>query len=128
MTALITAGTSICGVTAITAVAPAIGADQKSANFAIANVVAFGTLGMLCYPYLAHSLHVAGVLPTSQQVGIALGLAVHDTSQVMGCAMTYATLFNDEAVVAAAAGARSPRAARGSARQQLTCVHVQLPS
>jgi len=119
MTALITAGTSICGVTAITAVAPAIGADQKSANVAIANVVAFGTLGMLCYPYLAHNLHVAGVLPTSQQVGIALGLAVHDTSQVMGCALTYATLFGDQAVVAAAAGALEKEATQ--AHSKLTC-------
>lgn len=55
MTALIAAGTSICGVTAITALAPAIKANQKEVAFAVANVVAFGTAGLLVYPYLAHA-------------------------------------------------------------------------
>jgi len=44
MSALIAAGTSICGVTAISALAPAIKANQQETSFAIANVVAFGTL------------------------------------------------------------------------------------
>lgn len=94
MASLIAAGTSICGVTAITAVAPAIKADSKDASFAIANVVAFGTLGMLTMPYLAHySLH------SSQQIGLFLGLSVHDTSQVIGSALTYSTLYGDELVL-----------------------------
>jgi uncharacterized integral membrane protein (TIGR00698 family) len=41
MCSLIAAGTSICGVTAITAVAPAIKATNQEMSFAIANVVAF---------------------------------------------------------------------------------------
>jgi uncharacterized membrane protein YadS len=79
MTSLIAAGTSICGVTAITAVAPAIKANQQEVSFAVANVVAFGTVGMLVYPYLANT-----VLDSSQAIGTFLGLAIHDTSQVMG--------------------------------------------
>jgi uncharacterized integral membrane protein (TIGR00698 family) len=98
MSSLIAAGTSICGVTAVTAVAPAIKADQKEASFAIANVVAFGTLGMLTMPYVAHYM-----LPTSQQVGLFLGLSVHDTSQVIGSALTYSSVFGDESVVKTAA-------------------------
>ena len=55
--------TSICGVTAITALAPAVGAEQRHVAMAVANVVAFGTVGMLSYPYLAH-----GLLGDSEQV------------------------------------------------------------
>ena len=91
MTSLIAAGTSICGVTAITACAPAIKANQQEVSFAVANVVAFGTVGMLCYPYLAHN-----IMGSSQQIGTFLGLAIHDTSQVMGAALTYNEVFHDE--------------------------------
>lgn len=98
MASLIAAGTSICGVTAVTAVAPAIGADKKEASIAIANVVAFGTLGMLTMPYIAHA-----VLPTSHQAGVFLGLAVHDTSQVIGSALTYSAVYADDMVLKAAA-------------------------
>ena len=98
MTSLIAAGTSICGVTAITAVAPAIKANEQEVSFAVANVVAFGTLGMLVYPYLAHSM-----LGSSQAIGTFLGLAIHDTSQVMGAALTYNEVFHDEIVLKTAA-------------------------
>jgi uncharacterized integral membrane protein (TIGR00698 family) len=91
MGSLMAAGMSICGVTAITALAPAINASQRDTSFAVANVVAFGTAGMLVFPYVAHAL-----LPTSQQVGIFLGLCVQDTSQVIGTALTYSTVYGDE--------------------------------
>ena len=94
MNSLIAAGTSICGITAITALSPAIKASQRDTSFAVANVVAFGTLGMLIYPYVAHAL-----LHSSQQIGIFLGIAVHDTSQVIGTALSYSSLYNDETVL-----------------------------
>ena len=43
--ALLACGTSICGVTAISAVAPAIAATQAEVAIAVANVVAFGSVG-----------------------------------------------------------------------------------
>jgi len=98
MSSLIAAGTSICGVTAITALAPAIKADEKEMGIAVANVVAFGTLGMLTYPYLAHAL-----LGSSEQVGLFLGLAIHDTSQVIGSALTYKMVYGDEVALQVAA-------------------------
>ena len=54
---LLAAGTSICGVTAISAVAPAIAATQAEVAIAVANVVAFGSVGMLVYPHVAASGH-----------------------------------------------------------------------
>lgn len=104
MALLIASGTSICGVTAISAVAPVIKASKEDTSFAIANVVAFGTLGMLTMPYLAHyglfppdplsALQVEQIRST--RVGLFLGLSVHDTSQVLGSAMTYNIVFNNE--------------------------------
>jgi uncharacterized integral membrane protein (TIGR00698 family) len=91
---LIAAGTSICGVTAIVSTAPAIDADEREVAYAVANVVAFGLLGMLTYPYLAHAL-----LTHSETVGLFLGTSVHDTSQVMGAALTYRQVYGDEVVL-----------------------------
>jgi uncharacterized membrane protein YadS len=62
--------------------------------YAVANVVAFGLIGMLLYPYLAHSL-----LNTSETIGLFLGTAVHDTSQVVGAALTYKQVYGDDVVL-----------------------------
>lgn len=91
---LIAAGTSICGVTAIVSTAPAIEADEREVAYAIANVVAFGLIGMLLYPYLAHS-----ILNTSETIGLFLGTAIHDTSQVVGAALTYKQVYGDDVVL-----------------------------
>jgi uncharacterized integral membrane protein (TIGR00698 family) len=91
---LIAAGTSICGVTAIVSTAPAIEADEREVAYAVANVVAFGLFGMLTYPYLAHA-----VLGSSETIGLFLGTAVHDTSQVVGAALTYKQVYNDDVVL-----------------------------
>jgi uncharacterized integral membrane protein (TIGR00698 family) len=98
MTLLLTAGTSICGVTAITALAPAIQAPNRDIAVAVANTVAFGTLGMLCYPYIFHE-----VCSSSEQVGMMLGVAIHDTSQVLGAGLSYKETFDDEVAFKVAA-------------------------
>jgi uncharacterized integral membrane protein (TIGR00698 family) len=98
MSLLLTAGTSICGVTAITALAPAIQASNRDIAVAVANTVAFGTMGMLMYPYLFHS-----ICSSSEQVGMCLGIGIHDTSQVLGAAMSYKETFHDEMALKVAA-------------------------
>ena len=91
---LMAAGTSICGVTAIVSTAPAIEADEREVAYAVANVVTFGLVGMLVYPYLAHAF-----FSRSETVGLFLGTAVHDTSQVVGAALTYRQLYSDDVVL-----------------------------
>ena len=98
MSSLIAAGTSICGVTAITSVSGAIRAKQQDVSFAVANVVAFGTLGMLAYPYA-----IPAIFHGSEQIGVFLGVAIHDTSQVMGSALTYSQVHSDDTVLKVAA-------------------------
>ncbi len=92
--ALLAAGTSICGVTAIVSTAPAIEADEREVAYAVANVVAFGLFGMLVYPYVAHAL-----LVRSETVGLFLGTAIHDTSQVVGASLTYRQMYADDVVL-----------------------------
>ena len=122
--ALLACGTSICGVTAISAVAPAIAATQAEVALAVANVVAFGSLGMLAYPHLAATLFPAS---DSQSIGLFLGLAVHDTAQVMGCAASYAEQYSDSAVVGAAAVAKLTRNVFLAAVVPLMAVRHALP-
>lgn len=98
MTLLLTAGTSICGVTAITALAPAINANGRDIAVAVANTVAFGTMGMLVYPYLFHTL-----CASPEQVGMCLGVGIHDTSQVLGAALSYKEIFDDQVAFQTAA-------------------------
>jgi uncharacterized integral membrane protein (TIGR00698 family) len=101
---LIAAGTSICGVTAIVSTAPAIEADEREVAYAVANVVAFGLFGMLTYPYLAHA-----VLGSSETIGLFLGTAIHDTSQVVGAALTYKQVYDDDVVLRVATVAKLTR-------------------
>jgi uncharacterized integral membrane protein (TIGR00698 family) len=82
---LLTVGTTICGCTAILAVAPAIRARAEETGYAITLVVCVGLVGMLAYPWLANNLF--GDDPIA--AGIFLGASIHDTSQVMGAALLY---------------------------------------
>jgi len=53
---LIAAGTSICGVSAIAAAGPAIGAREEEISYAVAVITLFGILATLLHPYVAHFL------------------------------------------------------------------------
>lgn len=85
LAALISVGTGICGVTAIIATAPAIGAEEDEVSYAVAIVAIFGLAAMLLHPWLAHLIFAGDV----RSAGIFLGTAIHDTSQVAGAALSY---------------------------------------
>lgn len=101
--ALLAAGTGICGITAVSAVAPAIGCASAETAAAVANVVAYGSVGMILHPHLARAAFPPGPdARNSERAGIFLGLAVHDTAQVMGAGMTYKQAYGDDATLRAA--------------------------
>ncbi len=89
---LAAASTAICGVTAALSVGPVIEAEESEVAYTVANVTLFGLAAMLTYPYLAHALFGTG----SGSVGLFLGTGIHDTSQVIGAALSYKELFQDE--------------------------------
>ena len=89
---LAAASTAICGVTAALSIGPVIEADEHEVTYTVANVTLFGLVAMLSYPYLAHWLFG----DRSGAVGLFLGTGIHDTSQVMGAALSYRDVFRDE--------------------------------
>jgi uncharacterized integral membrane protein (TIGR00698 family) len=89
---LIAAGTGICGVSAIVATAPTIGATEEETAYAISTITIFGLLATVAYPYVAELV----LRLNPGQAGIFLGTAVHDTSQVTGAAFIYDQIWNRE--------------------------------
>ncbi len=90
MSSLIAVGTSICGVSAIVATGPAVGADDEEVSYAVAVITVFGMLGLITYPFLAHWMFQGD--PTL--AGFFLGTSIHDTSQVAGAGLMYQTAYN----------------------------------
>lgn len=92
---LIAVGTSICGVSAIAAAGPAIDAKEEEISYAVAIITVFGIIATLIYPYICQLLFGT----TVSQVGLFLGTAVHDTSQVTGAALVYEQVYDADGVL-----------------------------
>ena len=60
-----------------------------------ANITIFGLIGMLFYPYLAHTFFANDPV----KAGLFLGTAIHDTAQVTGAALIYSQMYDFEKVV-----------------------------
>ena len=90
MSYLIAIGTSVCGATAIVAVAPIIEAKKTEVAYAIANITLFGVIAMLIYPYFAEWYFYGKPVVA----GLFLGTAIHETSQVAAAGLIYDQQFN----------------------------------
>ena len=90
MAYLIAIGSTVCGTTAIIATAPIINAKKGEVAYAIANMTIFGILAMLLYPYFANIYFDGNPL----FVGLFLGTAIHETSQVAAAGLIYDQQFN----------------------------------
>ncbi|MEM6305468.1 MAG: putative sulfate exporter family transporter [Pseudomonadota bacterium] len=82
---LIAGGTSICGATAIVAMAPAVRAKDDEVSYAIACITIFGVVAMLAYPFLAYWIFQGDAVAA----GLFLGTSVHETAQVAGAGLVY---------------------------------------
>jgi uncharacterized integral membrane protein (TIGR00698 family) len=102
MRQLLAVGTAVCGCTAIVATAPAIRARPREISIAMACVVLIGSLGMLLLPWLAGAVFQSQALP----VGVFLGSAIHDTSQVIGASLIAAQQFGSQEVIATASATK----------------------
>ncbi len=92
---LIAVGTSICGATAIAALAPSINAKKTEITYAIANITIFGLFAMFFYPIISNIIFLNDAL----SVGLFLGSSIHETAQVAGSAMIYSTQYQNHDVV-----------------------------
>lgn len=89
---LISAGTAICGGSAIAAVAPAINAKNDQTSLALAVVFILNSVALFVFPVIGHLLEMS-----QHAFGVWSAIAIHDTSSVVGAASAY----GDEALLTA---------------------------
>lgn len=94
LTTLISAGTSICGGSAIAAVGPAIGASREAMSMSLATVFVLNAVALYLFPPIGHMVGL-----TEHQFGVWAALAIHDTSSVVGAAAAYGPVALQEATV-----------------------------
>lgn len=81
---LITAGTAICGGSAIAAIGPILHADDEEMAVSLGTVFILNSVALLLFPRIGGALHLS-----QSQFGLWAALAIHDTSSVVGAAAKY---------------------------------------
>jgi uncharacterized integral membrane protein (TIGR00698 family) len=81
---LITAGTAICGGSAIAAVAPIVQANDEEIAISMGTVFILNSVALFLFPPIGWALHLS-----QEQFGLWSALAIHDTSSVVGATARY---------------------------------------
>ncbi|MGE5498077.1 MAG: YeiH family protein [Syntrophothermus sp.] len=81
---LISAGTAICGGSAIAAVAPIIDAKSEDTSVSLGVVFLLNSIALFIFPFIGHFFNLS-----QQQFGLWSAVAIHDTSSVVGAASQY---------------------------------------
>jgi uncharacterized integral membrane protein (TIGR00698 family) len=81
---LISAGTAICGGSAIAAVGPIAGASEEDMAVSLGAVFILNSAALLLFPLIGLALHLS-----QTQFGLWSALAIHDTSSVVGATAKY---------------------------------------
>jgi uncharacterized integral membrane protein (TIGR00698 family) len=81
---LISAGTAICGGSAIAAVGPIADASEEEMAVSLGTVFILNSVALLFFPLIGLALHM-----TQTQFGLWSALAIHDTSSVVGATAKY---------------------------------------
>ncbi len=83
-TLLISAGTAICGGSAIAAVAPVLDAKNHQISFSLIVVFVLNAVALILFPAIGHYLGLS-----EETFGNWAAIAIHDTSSVVGAGATY---------------------------------------
>jgi uncharacterized integral membrane protein (TIGR00698 family) len=81
---LISAGTAICGGSAIAAIAPIIKAKPNQISIGLGVVFTLNSIALLIFPMIGNWLHLS-----QHDFGLWCAIAIHDTSSVVGAADKY---------------------------------------
>lgn len=81
---LISAGTAICGGSAIAAISPVIKAQEKQISVALGTIFILNSAALFLFPFIGHQLNLS-----QSQFGMWCAIAIHDTSSVVGAASKY---------------------------------------
>jgi uncharacterized integral membrane protein (TIGR00698 family) len=84
VSALISAGTAICGGSAIAAVGSVIGVGESEISVAMGTVFVLNAAALYAFPVVGHMLGL-----TQVQFGTWAGIAIHDISSVVGASAHY---------------------------------------
>ena len=91
---LISAGTGICGGSAIAAIAPVIDADDKDIAFALSSTFIFDMVMVALYPIMGKLLGMSDIA-----YGIWAGTSVNDTASVVASGYAFSELAGDFATM-----------------------------
>ena len=83
-TMLISAGTAICGGSAIAAVSTVIAASEAEIAVSIGTIFLLNAVALYVFPLAGHLLHLS-----QAQFGLWAGVAIHDISSVVGAGLSY---------------------------------------
>lgn len=81
---LISFGTAICGGSAIAAMAPVVKAENEEVAVSLATIFTLNALALFLFPPIGRLLHL-----TQQAFGVWAGIAIHDTSSVVGASSAF---------------------------------------
>lgn len=81
---LISAGTAICGGSAIAAVGPVVKANDNEMSMALGTIFILNAIALFIFPPIGHLLGM-----TQEQFGMWAAIAIHDTSSVVGAGAAY---------------------------------------
>ncbi len=81
---LISAGTAICGGSAIAAVAPVLNAKNFQISFSLVVIFILNAIALVIFPMLGHYFNMS-----QETFGTWAAIAIHDTSSVVGAGATY---------------------------------------
>ncbi|TAM78455.1 putative sulfate exporter family transporter [bacterium] len=131
---LIAVGTSICGASAIAAIAPIVAAEASEIAYAVSTIFLYNVIGVFLFPFLGHVMHMSDTA-----FGIWAGTAVNDTSSVVAAGYSFSRTAGTIATIVklartvmiipvslgvAAAVAWRARESRGLRRERRGIAHV----
>lgn len=91
---LISAGTGICGGSAIAAIAPVIEAEDRDIAYAMSATFLFDMVMIVLFPFMGHWLGLG-----DQAFGLWAGTAVNDTSSVVAASYAFSEAAGDYATM-----------------------------
>ena len=91
---LISAGTGICGGSAIAAIAPVIDAEDRDIAYAMSATFIFDMIMIIAFPFMGHFLGLSDMA-----YGLWAGTAVNDTSSVVAAGYAYSEAAGDFATM-----------------------------
>lgn len=91
---LMTAGSAICGGTAVATISPLIHASKSSTSIILGSIYILNALALLIYPFIGQWIGLSDT-----QFGIWAAVAVHDTASVIGTAQSFSPQAAETATI-----------------------------